>query len=83
MRSLSLEDLDRVPITERHDGLLPVWTVSDGLPHALLLPAHVRRPDAGDLHTEELLDGSASIDLSPYGIERFAGGAVFPEDLVL
>jgi hypothetical protein len=30
-----------------------------------------------------LLDGQASFDLSPYRIERFAEGAIFPEDLVL
>ena len=43
----------------------------------------MQSPAVGKAVAEELLDGSASIDLSPYRIERFAGGAVFPEDLVL
>ena len=43
-------------------------TVSDGLPHALLLPAHVRRPDAGDLHAEELLDRRADLRLRRVGM---------------
>jgi len=43
----------------------------------------MQSPAVGKSVAEELLDGSASIDLSPYRIERFADGAVFPEDLVL
>ena len=29
------------------------------------------------------MDGASSFDLAPYRLERFAGGAVFPETLVL
>jgi sarcosine oxidase subunit beta len=43
----------------------------------------MQSPAVGKSVAEELLVGSASIDLSPYRIERFADGAVFPEDLVL
>jgi sarcosine oxidase, subunit beta len=43
----------------------------------------MQSPAVGKAVAEELLDGDASIDLSPYRIERFADGAIFPEDLVL
>jgi sarcosine oxidase, subunit beta len=43
----------------------------------------MQSPAVGKAVAEELLDGRSSIDLSPYRIERFADGAVFPEDLVL
>ena len=43
----------------------------------------MQSPAVGNAVAEELLEGSAAIDLSPYRIERFADGAVFPEDLVL
>jgi hypothetical protein len=32
---------------------------------------------------EELTSGGSPFDLSPYRLERFADGAVFPETLVL
>jgi sarcosine oxidase subunit beta len=32
---------------------------------------------------EEILDGASTIDLSPYRLERFDGGSVFPEAVVL
>jgi len=37
----------------------------------------------GKAVAEELLDGESSLDLGPYRLERFAGGAVFPEQLIL
>ena len=43
----------------------------------------MQSPAVGKAVAEELLDGPGSIDLSPYRIERFADGALFPEDLVL
>jgi sarcosine oxidase, subunit beta len=43
----------------------------------------MQSPAVGKSVTEELLDGHASLDLSPYRIDRFESGLVFPEDLVL
>ena len=37
----------------------------------------------GKAVAEELLDGESSFDLSPYRLERFEEGAVFPEEIVL
>ena len=43
----------------------------------------MQAPAVGAAVAEELATGSSSFDLSPYRLERFAGGAVFPETLVL
>jgi sarcosine oxidase subunit beta len=43
----------------------------------------MQAPAVGAAVAEELLDGESSFDLSPYRLERFAEGAVFPETLVL
>jgi sarcosine oxidase subunit beta len=43
----------------------------------------MQAPAVGAAVAEELTTGSSSFDLSPYRLERFAGGAVFPETLVL
>jgi sarcosine oxidase, subunit beta len=43
----------------------------------------MQAPAVGAAVAEELLTGTSSFDLSPYRLERFAGGAVFPETLVL
>jgi sarcosine oxidase, subunit beta len=43
----------------------------------------MQAPAVGAAVAEELLTGSSPFDLSPYRLERFAGGAVFPETLVL
>ncbi len=32
---------------------------------------------------EEVLDGASTLDLSPYRLDRFADGVVFPESVVL
>src|SRR6059036_1747686 len=52
----ALEHLDRVPVLQDHDRLLP------GRPHALIAPvgaalgAHHERADIGDGHLEQRLD---------------------------
>ncbi len=43
----------------------------------------MQSPAVGYAVAEELLDGSASLDLSPYRPDRFEEGATFPEELVL
>jgi sarcosine oxidase, subunit beta len=43
----------------------------------------MQSPAVGKAVAEELLDGESSFDLSPYRLDRFAEGAVFPEELVL
>jgi sarcosine oxidase subunit beta len=43
----------------------------------------MQSPAVGKAVAEELLDGESSFDLSPYRLERFEDGAVFPEELIL
>jgi sarcosine oxidase subunit beta len=43
----------------------------------------MQSPAVGKAVAEELLDGHASLDLSPYRIDRLENASVFPEDLVL
>ena len=43
----------------------------------------MQAPAVGAAVADELLTGSSLFDLTPYRLERFAGGAVFPESLVL
>ena len=43
----------------------------------------MQAPAVGRALAEEILDGRSSFDLSPYGLERFAGEPVFPEEVVL
>jgi sarcosine oxidase subunit beta len=43
----------------------------------------MQSPAVGRAVAEELLDGASALDLTPYRLERFATGAVFPEELVL
>jgi sarcosine oxidase subunit beta len=43
----------------------------------------MQSPAVGRALAEEILRGRASLDLSPYRLERFAAGATFPETLVL
>jgi glycine/D-amino acid oxidase-like deaminating enzyme len=59
--------------------------VAEGVYAACGFSGHgfMQSPAVGKAVAEELLDGQASFDLSPYRIERFADGAIFPEDLVL
>jgi sarcosine oxidase subunit beta len=43
----------------------------------------MQSPAVGKAVAEELLEGGSSFDLSPYRLERFDSGAVFPEQLIL
>jgi sarcosine oxidase subunit beta len=43
----------------------------------------MQSPAVGRALAAEILGGESSLDLSPYRLERFAAGAVFPEELVL
>ena len=43
----------------------------------------MQSPAVGRALAEEILEGESSFDLSPYRLERFAGGAVFAEEVVL
>ena len=43
----------------------------------------MQSPAVGRAVAEELLDGASSLDLSPFRLERFAGGATFPESVIL
>jgi sarcosine oxidase, subunit beta len=43
----------------------------------------MQSPAVGEAVAEELLDGKSSSDLTPFRLERFAEGAVFPEQVVL
>jgi glycine/D-amino acid oxidase-like deaminating enzyme len=43
----------------------------------------MQAPAVGDVVAQELLEGGTDFDLAPYRLERFAGGAVFPETAVL
>jgi sarcosine oxidase subunit beta len=59
--------------------------VEDGVYAACGFSGHgfMQSPAVGAAVAEELISGSSSFDLSPYRLERFADGAVFPETLVL
>ena len=59
--------------------------VGDGVYAACGFSGHgfMQSPAVGLAVAEELLDGESSLDLSPYRIERFEEGAVFPEEIVL
>jgi sarcosine oxidase, subunit beta len=59
--------------------------VADGVYAACGFSGHgfMQSPAVGRAVVEELLDGASTIDLTPYRLERFAAGAVFPEDVVL
>src|SRR3954462_510669 len=65
---LAFEDLDRVSLAGLHNPLLPVGTTTGRLAHALFLAALIGRPDAGDLHAEELLDRGADLRLRRVGV---------------
>jgi sarcosine oxidase subunit beta len=62
-----------------------IGPVGDGLYAACGFSGHgfMQSPAVGRAVAEELLHGDSELDLSPYRLERFAGGAVFPETLVL
>ena len=62
-----------------------VGLVGDGVYAACGFSGHgfMQSPAVGRALAELILRGESSIDLSPYALERFEAGAVFPEDLVL
>jgi sarcosine oxidase subunit beta len=43
----------------------------------------MQSPAVGRAVAEELLQGASGLDLRPYRLQRFAAGAVFPEEVVL
>jgi sarcosine oxidase subunit beta len=59
--------------------------VGDGVYAACGFSGHgfMQSPAVGRAVAEELLEGASSLDLTPYRLERFAAGAVFPEEVVL
>ena len=59
--------------------------VGDGVYAACGFSGHgfMQSPAVGRAVAEELLGVESSFDLSPYRLERFEEGAVFPEEIVL
>ena len=59
--------------------------VRDGVYAACGFSGHgfMQSPAVGNAVAHELLEREAPVDLAPYRLERFADGAVFPEQLVL
>jgi sarcosine oxidase subunit beta len=59
--------------------------VGDGVYAACGFSGHgfMQSPAVGSAVAHELLDEASGLDLSPYRLERFAEGAVFPEQVVL
>ena len=62
-----------------------IGPVAEGVYAACGFSGHgfMQSPAVGRAVAEELLDGEAELDLSPYRLDRFAAGAVFPEEVVL
>jgi sarcosine oxidase subunit beta len=62
-----------------------VGRVADGVYAACGFSGHgfMQSPAVGRALAELILRGASSLDLSPYALERFEAGAVFPEELVL
>ena len=62
-----------------------VGPVEDGVYAACGFSGHgfMQSPAVGRALAEELLGRPSPFDLSPYRLERFAAGAVFPETVVL
>jgi sarcosine oxidase subunit beta len=59
--------------------------VAEGVYAACGFSGHgfMQAPAVGQAAAQELLAAESSFDLSPYRLERFADGAIFPETLVL
>jgi sarcosine oxidase subunit beta len=59
--------------------------VADGVYAACGFSGHgfMQSPAVGRAVAQELVYGESELDLSPYRLDRFAEGAVFPETLVL
>jgi sarcosine oxidase, subunit beta len=62
-----------------------VGFVANGVYAACGFSGHgfMQSPAVGRAVAEEILHGQAELDLSPYRLERFRAGAVFPEEIVL
>jgi sarcosine oxidase subunit beta len=62
-----------------------VGPIADGVYAACGFSGHgfMQSPAVGRALAELIVRGEASLDLSPYALERFDAGAVFPEHLVL
>jgi sarcosine oxidase, subunit beta len=62
-----------------------IGQVAEGVYAACGFSGHgfMQSPAVGAALAEEILEGSSSFDLSPYRLDRFAGGASFPETVVL
>jgi sarcosine oxidase subunit beta len=62
-----------------------VGRIADGLFAACGFSGHgfMQSPAVGLALAQEILGGEASLDLSPYRLERFQGAAVFPEEVIL
>jgi glycine/D-amino acid oxidase-like deaminating enzyme len=62
-----------------------VGRVAEGVYAACGFSGHgfMQSPAVGRALAELMLRGESSLDLSPYALERFEAGAVFPEELVL
>jgi sarcosine oxidase subunit beta len=62
-----------------------VGRIADGVFAACGFSGHgfMQSPAVGRALADEILDGRTDYDLSPYGLERFAAGATFAEEVVL
>ncbi len=62
-----------------------VGRIAEGVYAACGFSGHgfMQSPAVGRALAAEILTGESPFDLSPYRLQRFAGGAVFPETLVL
>jgi len=62
-----------------------IGAVADGVYSACGFSGHgfMQSPAVGDAVAAELLGDTPPFDLAPYRLDRFAGGAIFPETLVL
>jgi len=62
-----------------------IGRVADGVYSACGFSGHgfMQSPAVGDAVAAELLGETPPFELSPYRLDRFAGGAIFPETLVL
>jgi sarcosine oxidase, subunit beta len=62
-----------------------IGQVAEGVFAACGFSGHgfMQSPAVGRALAEEILAGESSFDLSPYRLDRFAGDAVFPEEVVL
>ena len=62
-----------------------IGRIADGVYAACGFSGHgfMQSPAVGRALAEEILGRESPFDLSPYRLERFAGGAVFPETVVL